>query len=169
MCAQILALLERDECSCQVVKSLKGAGHNVVLCANYDDALRFLQRTQVALIISDVHLENGGSVFDFLRWVKRHPIIGATPFVLFSCTPTSRAKYLEDGLKTSSRLLGAAKYITMDRFDSDEFNRQIDSLLPAVENSKLQTAKRKTLGKLIAGHRAHRYIRWPLQRLLQEA
>jgi CheY-like chemotaxis protein len=128
-----------------------------------------LQRTQVALIISDVHLENGGSVFDFLRWVKRHPIIRATPFVLFSCTPTSIAKYLEDGLKTSSRLLGAAKYITMDRFDSDEFNRQIDSLLPAVENSKLRQAKRKTLEELIADQRAHRYIREPLQRLLQEA
>ena len=50
------------------------------------------------------------------------------------------AKFLDDGLKTSARLVGVAMYITMENFDCDEFRRQIDSLLPPeVVASELST------------------------------
>jgi CheY-like chemotaxis protein len=81
------------------------------------------------MIISDIHLQNGGNVFDFLRWVKKNPSTCDTPFVMLSSEPTSIARYIEDGLRTSARLLGVTKYITMENFDSDEFCKQIDLLL----------------------------------------
>jgi CheY-like chemotaxis protein len=136
MCAQILALLELDENSVQVVKCLKRSGHTVIACETFTAAINILQRPHKSdLIISDVHLENGGNVFDFLRWLKEHPTAVTVPLVLFSFNPTLLAKHLEDGIRTSARLLGVAKYIRMDSFDSDEFRKQIDSLLPAVDKA----------------------------------
>lgn len=130
MCAQILALLEQDENSRQVVESLKRSGHKVVAAKNFNDAISFLQDGRASLIISDVHLENGGNVFDFLKWVKKNPSTCAIPFVLFSSRPSVLAKYIEDGVRTAARVFGATMYIMMDVFDSDAFRKQIDSLLP---------------------------------------
>jgi CheY-like chemotaxis protein len=130
MNALILALHEEDQNAQQVTRSLKLSGHKVIESRNFTHAISLLNSQHVDLIISDVHLENGGSVFDFLRWVKKNPSTKETPFVLFSSEPTPRAKHFEDGLRTSARMLGAAMYITMEIFNSDEFRRQIDSLLP---------------------------------------
>ncbi|MBS1998984.1 MAG: response regulator, partial [Cyanobacteria bacterium SZAS LIN-2] len=131
MCASILALMEQVGHSKEVVDSLKLSGHTVVVCKNFFDAICILQGNKPSLIISDVHLENGGNVFDFLRWVRQEPLNRDTPFVLFSCTPTPLAKYLDDGLKTSARLLGATQYIAVDKFDPEHFRNQIDAILPA--------------------------------------
>jgi CheY-like chemotaxis protein len=131
--AQILALLELNENSLQVVKCLKRSGHNVIAFDTFTQAIAVLQEhNEIDMIISDVHLKNGGDVFDFLRWLKSHPRVGGTPLVLFSFNPTEMAKHLEDGIRTSARILGAAKYITMEKFDSDEFLKQINSLFPTV-------------------------------------
>jgi CheY-like chemotaxis protein len=131
--ALILALHEEETHSTRVVESLKLSGHNVLLSKNFSDAIKLLQSQHVDLIISDVHLENGGDVFDFLRWVKQNPSTKDTPFVLFSSEPTARAKYFEDGLRTTARVLGASLYLSMDIFDSEEFRKQIESLLPVQE------------------------------------
>ena len=134
MHALILALHEEQKNSTQVAQSLKQSGHEILLAKNFSYAIQFLHHEHnIDLIISDVHLENGGDVFDFLRWVKRNPSTKETPFVLFSSKPTTAAKYFEDGLRTTARLLGASMYISMEVFDSDEFRKQIDSLLPADE------------------------------------
>lgn len=130
MCPQILALLEEDENCQQVVESLMRSGHTIVRAPNFTNAMAILQNEQFELIISDVHLENGGNVFDFLKWVKKNPATHDTPFVLFSSRPSPLAKYIEDGVRTTARILGASLYITMEIFDSNEFRRQIDFLLP---------------------------------------
>lgn len=132
MRALILGLLEDGNNSHHVVKSLTQSGHDVDVVDTFTKAMDvFKQPHNIDLIISDVHLENGGNVFDFLRWLKKNPATREIPFVMFSCQPTTMAKYLEDGVRASARTLGAAMYITMDTFDSDEFRKQIDSLLPA--------------------------------------
>ncbi len=133
MRALILGLLEEDDNAHQVIESLTQSGHAVHAVDTFTKAMAVFtaEHEPIDLIISDVHLENGGNVFDFMKWIKRNPITSGIPFVLFSFHPAGRAKYLEDGVKTSARLLGAAKYITMDKFDSDEFRKQIDSLLPS--------------------------------------
>lgn len=129
MCAQILALLERQEKSHQVYSALLQDGHQVTLITSFDKAIAILHKLSFDMIISDVHLENGGSVFDFLRWVTSHPGTNKTPFVLFSTKPTPVGKYLEDGVRTSARMLGAKQYIGMDRFDANKFRKQIALLL----------------------------------------
>ncbi len=135
MHALVLALHEDDGNAHQVTSSLKLSGHEVVESRNFSHAISVLTNKHVDLIISDVHLENGGNVFDFLRWVKKNPSTKSTPFVLFSSQPTNKAKYFEDGIRTSARMLGATMYITMETFDSDEFRKLIDSLLPAEDHA----------------------------------
>jgi CheY-like chemotaxis protein len=139
--ALVLALNEDGKNSEQVAESLKRSGHNVLLSETFSHAISVLKTTHVDLIISDVHLENGGNVFDFLRWVRKNPSTIETPFVMFSAKPSAMAKYVEDGLKTAARVLGAAMFISMEIFDSDEFREAIDSLLPAedLKSKKLST------------------------------
>ncbi len=143
MCAYILALLEEEQNSRQVIESLELSGYKVIRAKNFNEAIRVLRDVRVdsaVLIISDVHLQNGGNVFDFLRWVKRNADTQEVPFVLFSSNPSILAKYLEDGLRTTSRLLGATMFMTMEPFDQAEFRRKIESLLPEVPRHEL-TAK----------------------------
>ncbi len=70
--------------------------------------MKALDRGEFDLIISDVHLENGASVFEFLRWVKTHKRFAKIPFMLFSLEPSEMAKYLADAVSTAARYLGAA-------------------------------------------------------------
>ncbi len=128
----ILALLENDGNRHQVTESLTRSGHVVHVVDTFTKAIEVFQEPRkFDLIISDVHLENGGNVFDFMKWVKRNPASSKIPFVLFSFEPAAVAKYLEHGVKAASRALGAATYISMDKFDAEEFRKQIDLLLPA--------------------------------------
>lgn len=128
--ALILALHEEDEHSVRVADSLRKSGHAVIMSKDFPHAISVLKEKNVDMIISDVHLQNGGNVFDFLRWAKKNPTTMNTPFVLFSAEATGVAKFIDDGLRTSARLLGAAMYITMEQFDADEFRKKIDSLIP---------------------------------------
>ncbi len=109
---------------------MQDIGHEVFVANTFIIAKALLKIQTIDLIISDVHLENGGSVFDFLRWVKKAEHTAHIPFVLFSAQPSQMAKYLADGLRTSARLLGAVKYIEMDQFHSGQFQTQVDDLLP---------------------------------------
>ncbi|HEY9681057.1 MAG TPA: response regulator [Oculatellaceae cyanobacterium] len=130
MAALIIALLEHSEHGAQVAGCLEQVGYEVVVVGSYPRAKAILQEHTFDLIISDVHLENGGSVFDFLKWVKSEPVLHSIPFVLLSVQPTKLAKYLADGVQTAARMFGAAKYITMEEFASADFVQQIGELLP---------------------------------------
>lgn len=140
----ILALLELDENSAQVVESLKSIDRRTTVCKKFTQAIELLEEKSCALIISDVHLENGGNVFDFLRWAKANPMTTDTPFVLLSCKPTKMAKYVEDGVRTTARLLGADLFLTFESFDPVSFRNQIEPLL--LIDSRKQKATRKTVG-----------------------
>jgi CheY-like chemotaxis protein len=102
----------------------------VIIVDSFALAITVLREQSIDLIISDVHLENGGSVFDFLKSVKSKPLLALIPFVLFSLEPTKVAKYLADGVQTAARVVGAAKYISMDEFDAAKFIEEIEELLP---------------------------------------
>lgn len=130
MPALIIALLEHPEQHSQVKGCLEHAGHEVVVVDSFLRAKEILKEHFFDLIVSDVHLENGGSVFDFLKWVKGHPTLHAIPFVLFCLEPSDQAKYLADGVQSTARMLGASKYISMDTFDSAVFSLEIAELLP---------------------------------------
>lgn len=131
MVTLIIALMEHPEQHAQVADCLSETGHAVCVVDSFAKAMEALQEQSFDLIISDVHLENGGSVFDFLKWVKSNPALNPIPFVLLSLQPTPMAKYLADGVQTAARTFGAAKYISMDKFDSTVLAREIAELLPS--------------------------------------
>jgi CheY-like chemotaxis protein len=141
VCARILALLEDDATARQVIESMLLSGHSVVVSKSFREAIEMLKNTPVDLILSDVHLQNGGGVFDFLKWVKKFPSTRDTPFVLFNVQPSKLAKYLEDGVRTTGRLMGAARYIALENFDADEFRQQIGSVLADDKQSKPDARK----------------------------
>jgi len=131
VCAQILALLESTADAELLCKSLAGeTGYSLIVSKNFKHAISVLKSQRVDLVISDVHLENGGNVFEFLKWVRSNPGTSDTLFVLCSINPNYVARYVEDGLRLCARALGATKYIKMDRFQSEDFRKQIDALLP---------------------------------------
>jgi CheY-like chemotaxis protein len=135
MAALILALLESDTNANQVKACLEDCGHEVAVVNTFSDAIAVLSSEKIDLIISDVHLENGGSVFDFLRRVKKGQWTCEIPFVLFSSQPTPMAKSLADGVRMTARHLGAIKYLEMEVFDAAQFAEQINSLIPAARQS----------------------------------
>lgn len=131
MVARILTLLERPEVMVNVVGTLEHYGYQVYQATKFQDAMDILKQHEVDMIIADVHLQNGGSIFDFLRWVKGDPNMRDVPFICFSTEPQEVAKYLSDGVRIAARALGAARYITMEKFDEVEFRSELDWLLPA--------------------------------------
>lgn len=129
MSALAIALLENKKNAKQVTACLAQCGHETIVVDSFAKAKDLLLTQPCGLIISDVHLENGGSVFDFLRWVKDAPApLNAIPFVLLSVEPTKRAKYLGEGVRMAARHLGAAKYISMEEFDVDVLSEQLSDL-----------------------------------------
>jgi len=109
---------------------LEHVGHDVTKVDTFHNAMELLRSSDFDLILSDVHLQNGGSVFDFLRWVKGDPHMRAIPFVCFSAEPPEIGKYLADGVRTAARSLGAARYITMEHFNGPLLLQEIEWLIP---------------------------------------
>ena len=130
MVVLILALLEHPEHVRPVRLCLEAAGHEVCIVNCFSRAKAILEGHPFDLIISDVHLENGGSVFDFLKWVRENPRSRTTPFVLFSLHPSHLSRYLAEGVQTAARYLGANKFVNMEEFDAAVLAGEIAELLP---------------------------------------
>ncbi len=131
MTAKILLTMEHEVQRKELGDCLERVGHNVTRVNTFHEAMEVLRGVDFDLIVSDVHLQNGGSVFDFLRWVKGDPHMRMTPFVCFSAEPPEVGKYLSDGVRTAARSLGAARYVSMPEFDGPNFLREIEWLIPA--------------------------------------
>jgi CheY-like chemotaxis protein len=130
MTARILVTMEHEEQRKLIGDCLEHVGHEVTTTDTFHNAMDILRAHDFDLILSDVHLQNGGSVFDFLRWVKGDPHMHNTPFVCYSAEPPEVGKYLADGVRTAARSLGAARYIGMDHFDGPALLRELDWLIP---------------------------------------
>ena len=122
--------MEHEDQRKLIGECLEHVGHKVTTVDTFHNAMEILRTTEFDLIVSDVHLQNGGSVFDFLRWVKGDPHMRATPFVCFSAEPPEIGRYLQDGVRTAARSLGAARYITMEQFNGPLFLHEIEWLIP---------------------------------------
>jgi CheY-like chemotaxis protein len=130
MSAKILVTMEHENQRKLIGDCLKRVGHELIMVDTFHNAMEILRSSDFDLIVSDVHLQNGGSVFDFLRWVKGDPHMRSTPFICFSAEPPELGQYLADGVRTAARSLGAARYITMEHFDGPLFLQEIEWLIP---------------------------------------
>jgi CheY-like chemotaxis protein len=122
--------MEHENDRKQIGDCLEGVGHFVTTVDTFHNAMEILRGKDFDLIVSDVHLQNGGSVFDFLRWVKGDPHMQPVPFVCFSAEPKEVGKYLADGVRTAARALGAARYVSMPEFDGPASLCEIERLIP---------------------------------------
>jgi DNA-binding NtrC family response regulator len=155
MTSRILALIEESQNGSQVKGCLEHCGYDVIVVNSFAQALILLKFEKIDLVISDVHLENGGNVFDFLKAVKNNHRLGGVPFVMFSFKPSPIAKYLADGVRTAMRCLGAIKYIEMETFAEAAFVEQIKSLLQSRQSVPFRQSVRDTRQErvLITGYR----------------
>jgi CheY-like chemotaxis protein len=156
MTARILLTMEYEEPREQVASCLERVGHTVIKVDTFHNAMEVLRTTDVDLIVSDVHLQNGGSVFDFLRWVKGDPHMRAIPFVCYSTEPVEVGKYLSDGVRTAARALGAARYITMQPFEPAAFLREIEWLIPETNVGSYYSGSGDANGH--DGHDGHGFV-----------
>ena len=130
MTAKIMVTMEHEAQRKLIGDCLEHVGHEVTKVDTFHNAMEILRSADFDLILSDVHLQNGGSVFDFLRWVKGDPHMVRTPFVCFSAEPPEVGRYLADGVRTAARALGAAKYISMEHFDGPALLHELEWLIP---------------------------------------
>lgn len=152
MAANVLVTMQHDKERNQIGDCLERVGHAVVKVDTFHNAMEILRSTDFDLIVSDVHLQNGGSVFDFLRWVKGDPHMHATPFVCFSAEPPELGKYLADGVRTAARSLGAARYISMEQFDERLFLHEIEWLIPEEKVGNYYSGTSSSAEKVSAEH-----------------
>lgn len=135
--AHILAVLNRNETANQVSASLNHSSHSVTLAGTFSQAMDILRNAGAAnkidLIISDIRVLDDESeysnVFDFMRWVKGDPFLRSIPFVCLSLEPILN-QTLSDGVRIAARSLGAARYLTLEKFDQASFREEIEWLLP---------------------------------------
>ena len=138
--ALVIALLEDHKQAQEIKSCLNAAGHTVILAENFKNAKVALLENRCDLILSDVHLQNGGTIFDFLRWVRSNPTLKPIPFVLLSIEPTEMASYLSDGVRVAARVFGATKYVSLAKFDPVELMAHLAEFLPSSEGSPTSVA-----------------------------
>ena len=127
----VLILQEKDENVANIRASLPECAF--VRVRTVDEAIPLLEHHHFDLIISAVHLEFDGSVFDFLRFAKGNPKTSHIPFV-FYCSQSSRfARFVRDGLEIASRALGANRYITMEYYSRDGLRAEFQKYLPQLD------------------------------------
>lgn len=127
MLARVLVLQEKEENVFNILESLPDC--EIVPVDTVDKALIALKRDDFDLIISAVHLEHDGSVFDFLKSVKGSPETRRIPFVFYCARTSTFARSVRHGLQIAARSLGAEKYITMERFERLLLRNEFLSLL----------------------------------------
>lgn len=130
MNALVIALMEDPQQACTIKSCLHEAGHTVIVVETFLEDRVALLEGHCNLILSDVHLQNGGNVFDFIKWCKREPHLKPIPFVLLSVAPPETAKYLSEGVRVAARMFGAAKYISLSKFEPGSLMAELAEFLP---------------------------------------
>lgn len=134
MVRRVLVLQEKPENIRNIQAALPDCELAVV--NTVDKAYRCLSNGAYHMIISAVHLEYDGSVFDFLKLAKGHPATKHLPFIFYCSQSSIFARSVRDGLQIAARALGAEKYITMELFDVDELRQEFLEYLEPVQRAR---------------------------------
>lgn len=123
MVAHILLLQEKPQNIINVKQALPECQFDCV--SSIEEAIELVRQKDYDLIISAVHLEHDGSVFDFLKGVKGDPNTSTIPFVFYCSQTSTFARSVRDGLQIAAKALGAEKYITMEKFEVHELRYEL--------------------------------------------
>ena len=134
---KILALKDRPEYALALKALIEPHGYEVLVVHTIEEAYDTLHCEPVSMIIVAVHLQEG-NVFDFMRTVRADPSpsIRKLPLICLNLNPRLHARYLNDSLEISAKVLGADKFITMEPYDAAVLWAQIEKMLPE-ENLEL--------------------------------
>ena len=127
MVPRVLVLQEKTKNIANIEASLPDC--ELIFVRTIQEAIPLL-RDDLHLIISAVHLEYDGSVFDFLKLAKGSPATSRIPFVFYCSLSSLFARSVRDGLQIAARALGADKYITMETFALDHLRAEFLEFLP---------------------------------------
>lgn len=130
MVTRILVLQEKQQNVLNIRRAVPDCELSIV--DTVESAVALLTQEDFQLIISAVHLEFDGSVFDFLKMCK---VQASLPFIFYCSKSSTFARSVRDGLQIAARALGAEKYITMEEFDAQELRDEIVEFLPWLETS----------------------------------
>jgi CheY-like chemotaxis protein len=128
MMARVLVLQEKSDNIANIQASLPDC--QLLHVRTVDEATELIFRG-VDMIISAVHLEHDGSVFDLLKLAKADERTKDIPFVFYCSQSSAFARSVRDGLQIAARALGADKYITMEEYDAKELRDEFIEYLPA--------------------------------------
>lgn len=142
MIPEISILQEKDENVANIRASLPECAF--VRVRTIEEAIPLLEHRYFDLIISAVHLEYDGSVFDFLKFAKGNPRSSSVPFVFYCCQSSTFARSVRDGLQIAARALGADKYITMEHYDRDKLRDEFKEYLPLSELVPFRQAQERS-------------------------
>ena len=133
MTTRILVLQEKPENMANIKAAL--ADCELAHVRTIEQAIPTLAKQRFDLIISAVHLEYDGSVFDFLRLAKGSPATKHIPFIFYCSQSSKFARSVRDGLQIAARALGADKYITMETYELKQLRKELLEYLPEIDSS----------------------------------
>jgi CheY-like chemotaxis protein len=140
--AQILILEENRREFDQLRRCIESNGHTVWRSTKINDALDFLRRYKIDLIISAIALDEV-DVFDFLRAVKNNGDTASIPFVFYCADNAQHERYATDTIKAAGNVLGTRKFIFLPEFNGKKLWEELSECMP-------QTAlKRDSLGSAV--------------------
>ncbi len=129
-----ILVLENEINLGELRQALEPRGHQIVAAESIHDAMELLARGDIEMVVCAVHLVFE-SVFDFLKQVRSNPDKSRSqlPFVFYCAQPGLIAKFLSETNATASVLLGANKYILMDKFDPLRLALEIELCFPCFD------------------------------------
>jgi len=129
--------IERVKATC------KEAGHTVLAARTIEEAWAFLDgKTHVEVIVCAAHLEEG-SMFEFLRGVRKSKVHGNAKFLILSLTPGVMGRRLHRSTASAGLALGADAYATMPVFDPDKLVALIRQLQSPIAIRQQSTPAQK--------------------------
>jgi len=130
--ALILAVLNEPDTSNQLISSIVGAEHDIIIAHTFRSAFNTLMNCKIDLVICDIGLfENNSSFtsgFDFLSCVKHDVQLSYIPFVCFTVKMMINQSFV-NGVRTAARALGAESCIAMEQFDNSALEKEVKRLL----------------------------------------
>jgi CheY-like chemotaxis protein len=126
MGAKILLVTADADSMARLEMSLSPHGHQVLLANKLTDAEHILENdTTIDLIICDLIFPQGDS-FDLLRRVRADHAQGNMPFIFV----VTEEALLTDSLRKAAGILGADKFVFLDKLDAHRLRGEIEALLP---------------------------------------
>jgi CheY-like chemotaxis protein len=129
-----ILILQEHAGSMQALRKSLGEHHRLHFVSDVPAAMKFLNNSQIDLIIARVHLEEG-NVFEFIRAIKENIKLKNIPLVCFCGSRSEIAHTIDHTLARVSAVFGVDRYISLDRYcveDDCDFialRQEIESVL----------------------------------------